>query len=74
MDKKNLTTKKTFNLAIQNHKRNNLQVAKNLYKEILKTNPNFAGVHNNLGNVLKDLGEHQKAISCYEKASQINPD
>ena len=74
MDKKNLTTKKTFNLAVQNHKRNNLQVAKNLYKEILKTNPNFAGVHNNLGNVLKDLGEHQKAISCYEKATQIQPD
>ena len=34
--KKNLT----FALAVQNHKENNLQVAENLYKEVLKTNPN----------------------------------
>ena len=74
MDKKNLTTKETFDLAVQNHKKNNLKIAENLYKEILKTNPNFAGTHNNLGNVLKDLGEFQKAISCYEKAIQIQPD
>ena len=29
--------------------------------------------YNNLGNLLKELGEHQKAISSYEKAIQINP-
>ena len=40
MNKKNLTTKETFDLAVQNHKKNNLQAAKKLYKEILKTNPN----------------------------------
>ena len=40
MDKKNPTTKETFNLAVQNHKKNNLQAAEKLYKEILKTNPN----------------------------------
>ena len=34
--KKNLT----FALAVQNHKENNLQVAENLYKEVLKTNFN----------------------------------
>ena len=73
MTKKNLTTKETFNLAVQSHKKNNLQVAKKLYKEILKTNPNFAGAHNNLGNVLHELGEFQKAISCCKKAIQINP-
>ena len=32
-EKKNLTTKETFDLAVQNHKKNNLQVAGNLYKE-----------------------------------------
>ena len=40
MDKKNLTTKETFNLAVQNHKKNNLQAAEKLYKEILKKNSN----------------------------------
>ena len=73
MTKKNLTTKETFSLAVQNHKKNNLQAAKKLYKEILKTNPNFAGAHNNLGNVLHELGEFQKAVNCYEKAIQIQP-
>ena len=33
MDKKNLTTKETFDLAVQNHKKNNFQVAENLYKK-----------------------------------------
>ena len=27
----------------------------------------------NLGVALQKLGEHQKAIDCYEKAIQINP-
>ena len=34
-EKKNLTTKETFSLALQNHKKNNLKIAEKLYKEIL---------------------------------------
>ena len=49
MDKKNLTAEETFALAVQNHQKNNLKVAGNLYKEILKTNPNHVDAHNNLG-------------------------
>jgi len=30
--------------------------------------------HNNLGEVVNDLGKHQKAISCFQKAIKINPD
>jgi len=71
-EKKNLTTEETFALAVQNHKKDNLQVAENLYNETLKTNPNYAAAHNNLGIVLNELGEYQKAKSCYEKAIQIN--
>ena len=74
MDKKNLTTEETFALAIQNHKKNNLQVAENLYKEILKTNPNYVNAHNNLGLVFQKLGDLQKARSCYQKAIEIQPD
>ena len=29
--------------------------------------------HNNLGVIFKELGEHQKAKECYEKAIEINP-
>ena len=72
-EKKNLTIKETFALAVQNHQKNNLRVAENLYKEILKINPNHASAHNNLGIVFKALEEHQKAKSCYEKAMQIKP-
>jgi len=33
MNKKNLTTEKTFALAVQNQQKNNLQVAENLIKK-----------------------------------------
>ena len=72
-EKKNLTIKETFALAVQNHQKNNLQVAEKLYKEILKTNPNHANTRNNLGSVLKELGESRKAISCFQKAIEIDP-
>ena len=32
--KKNLTPKENFDLAVQSHQKNNLQVAKKIYKEI----------------------------------------
>ena len=35
-----LIIEKTFNLTLENHQKNNLQNAKRIYKEILKTNPN----------------------------------
>ena len=66
-EKKKLTTEETFPLAFKNHKKNNLQVAENLYKKILKTNPNSAGVHNNLVMMYKTLEEYQKAITFYKK-------
>ena len=71
--KKNLTTKETFALAVQNHQKNNLQVAENLYKKILKTNPNHASAHNNLGLIFHAYKDFQKARSCYQKAIQIHP-
>mgnify|MGYP000548343664 CR=1 FL=1 len=69
----NLTIKETFALAVQNHQKNNLKVAENLYKKILKTDPNHASAHNNLGLVFQAFGEFQKARSCYEKAIEIQP-
>ena len=72
-EKKNLTTKETFALALQHKKKNNLKIAEKLYKEILKTDSNHVDAHNNLGIVFKELGDYQNAIICYKKAIQINP-
>ena len=36
--KKSLTTEETFALAVQNHQKNNLQVAEKLYKKVLNIN------------------------------------
>ena len=38
MYKKKVTTEEIFVLALQNHQKNNLQVAENLYNEVLKMN------------------------------------
>ena len=72
-EKKNLTIKETFESALEHQKKNNLKIAKNLYKEILKINPNHVETHNNLGIVFKKSREPQKAINCYKKAIQIHP-
>ena len=63
-EKKNLTTKETFDLAVQNHQKNNLQVAENLYKEILKTNPNhFESIYY--------LGTLSVQTKNFDKAKQL---
>ena len=39
MNKKKLTTEEIFKLAFENHKKNNLQDAENLYKDAIKQKP-----------------------------------
>ena len=73
MDKKNLTTKETFDLAVQNHQKNNLQVAENLYKETLKTNPNHFGSIFYLGTLFVQIQKFELAKPLLQKAIQINP-
>ena len=70
---KNLTIKENFNLAVKNHQEGKIDVAQELYNQVLKIDPNFVNAHNNLGVILQDLGELQKAKSCYEKTIEINP-
>ena len=74
MDKKNLTAEETFALAVQNQKKNNLQIAEKLYRETLKINPNHVDARNNLGIIFQALGEFQKAVDCFQKVIQIQPD
>jgi len=70
---KNITLKETFTLAVQNHKNNNLEVAKNLYNKVLKINPKFINAYNNLGVIFKELKDYPKAIDSLKKAIEIEP-
>ena len=74
MNKKiDLNTEEYFALAVQNHKNNNIKLDEKFYNETLKANTNHEDAQNNLGILLNQLGQYQKALNCYEKAIQINP-
>ena len=55
MNEKNLKIKEFFELALQHHNKNNLLYAENIYKKILKLEPNEIATLNNLGNLLRQL-------------------
>ena len=73
MHKKDLTTKKTFTIASQNHQKNNLKVAKNLYKKILKINPNHFESIFYLGVLLLESNNFDRAKQLFQKAIRIQP-
>ena len=68
------TTKDTFNLAIKNHQEGRLDVAQELYNQVLKINPNHSQALNNIAVIFTNLKNYQKAKECYKKAIEINPD
>ena len=76
MKKVNLTSIETaaFNSALQNHKKNNFKIAEDLYKEILKTNPNHFGSIFYLGSLLVQTKNFDLAKSLLMKAIKIEPD
>ena len=67
------TIDKTLSLALKNHQEGKLDVAQNLYNQVLKINPNHPSTLSNLGLIHSQLGEKGKAINCFEKAIKINP-
>ena len=71
--KKNLTAEEAFALAVENQKKNNFQIAENLYKEILKTNPNHFKSIFYLGILLAQTKKFNLAKSFLHKAIQIQP-
>ena len=73
MREKNLSTKKAFDLAFQKLNKGNFKDAESIYKEILKTEPNHIGTHNNLGIIFTYLKEFEKAKTCFKKVIEINP-
>ena len=72
-EKKNLTTEETFALAVQNHQKNNLQVARNLYKKILKINPDHFESIFYLGSLSLQTKNFDQAKPLLQKAIKIQP-
>ena len=73
VNNKTLTINENFNLAVKNHQEGKIDVAQELYNQVLKIDPNHSQALNNIGVIFKGLGELQKAKECYEKAIEINP-
>ena len=73
MNKKNLIIKKILNLAFQSHQKNNFKDAENLYKKILKINPNHFESIFLLGSLLVQTKNFNGAIKLLNKATQIQP-
>ena len=70
---KDLNVEISFELALQNHKKNNLLLAKNLYYEILKKKPNHVDSLNNLGMIFLQSKDFKNAKKFFEKTLEINP-
>ena len=73
MNKKNLIIKKTLVEAFQNHQKNNLTVAENLYKKILKINPDHFESILLLGSLSVQIKNFYIAIKLLNKAVQLQP-
>ena len=74
MDKKKLKSEEIFKSAFENHKKNNLQVAANLYKEAIKQNPVHVNSLFYLGGLLAQKKFFNQAKKLFEKVIQINPE
>ena len=73
MNNKNLTIEETFDTAYQNHKKKFFKIAENLYKEVLKTNPNHFRSIFYLGTLLVQTQRFGLAKPLLYKATQIKP-
>ena len=70
---KNLTIEEVFNLAAKNHQEGKIDVAQDLYNQILKIYPNHSQTLNNIAIIFINSQEYQKAKKFYEKSIEINP-
>ncbi len=73
MDKKNLKIEKILIEAFKNHKNNNLKVAEDLYKKILKADANNFDTILLLGSLSIQTRNYKMAIKLLSKAVHIQP-
>lgn len=58
-------------LGALHYRRGDLQEAEGYYRRAVELNPQRPAFHNNLGNVLCDLGRMKEGILCYETAMAL---
>ena len=73
MNKKKLSAEEFFKSAFENHKKNNLQDAENLYRGAIKQNPDHINSLFYLGGLLTQKRNFNKAKELFEKVIKINP-
>ena len=72
MPNKNLSIEELFNLALEEHKKSNFNIAIKYYEKILETHPNEVGIYNNLGTICIKLEKYEKAVHCFKKAISLD--
>jgi len=73
VEKEKSSIKETFELALQNHQKNNIDKAEILYKQILKIKPNHAQTNFLLGTLFAQKRKFDLAMQLLKKAIQIQP-
>ena len=73
MNFKNNDLEEKLNFALANLAKNNLEKASNIYKKILKKDPNNFDANFNLGTIFAKNNKLEKSLELLEKAAIINP-
>ena len=73
MNNNDLKIKEIFDSASQNHKKNNFEVAENLYKKVLKINPDHFGSIFCLGALSVQTKRFDLAKTFLQKAIKTRP-
>lgn len=60
--------------AHEHHRAGREELAEDLYRRILKIQPENAAVYNDLGNLFQEREQLDEAIACYQKAIELNPE
>ena len=73
MSKKKLGAEDLFKLAFENHKKNNLEDAENLYKDVIKQKPDHINSLFYLAGLSTQKKKFNEAKELFEKVVGLNP-
>jgi len=67
------TVAEMFAMAVQNHQAGNLQLALQLYQQIIQADPGHADAHHLLGVLAYRMGRHDQAVGSIRLALSLKP-